>query len=403
MEHEKIYQILDQYNLEEKKRCPFPTGIVKVYFDRLESNISQLSKFAENKKGKRVKFLLPIKANGYGSGMLPVAKVLEHKKLCDYFGVAHLQEAFNLRENGILTPILIMGQSSCDQEHLKYIIQNNIEQAISDSKLLRFLDKEAKKINKIAKIHLLVDTGMGRCGVLFKNISEILDQIYDCKNIELTGVMTHFSVADVQEKDEIKYTEEQINKFEQVKEKVIKKFPNKNIIFHTSNSGGVIENPSSIFDMIRPGIAVYGYPEHSMGLDLKPIMDMTSSLTLIKKYPKGHAIGYGRTYEAKENEHIAIVPIGYGDGLNRSLSNKLTILVNGKKVKSVGRISMDQFSILVGSNAKAGDEVVIIGEQNGIINNAYDISRQAGTITYEVICNLGNAKRIRHEYFYDKE
>jgi len=154
--------------------------------------------------------------------------------------------------------------------------------------------------------------------------------------------------------------------------------------------------------MIRPGIASYGYPEHNFGLQLKPVMELKTKISLIKKYPKGHCIGYGCTYKTQEeSENIGIVPIGYGDGLSRSLSNKLTLIINGRKEKSLGRLSMDQFATSVGKNTQVGDEVIIIGSKGKIFTSVYDVASKSDTITYEVLCNLGNAKRIRHEYVYN--
>lgn len=394
-----ITQITNGYNACEIERCPFPTGILKVNLNRLESNILSLNRFANEQTGRNIKFLFPIKTNAYGSGMIPVAKFVELKKLCTYFGVACIQEAMDLRKNGIVTPILIMSQSFCELTHLEYIVRNDIEQAISDKPLLHGLNAAAKKLSKIAKIHLDIDTGMGRCGALCEDVPTLLEKIGECKNIRLVGVMTHFSVADVDEPDAVKYTKKQIKLFNEIKNHVLEKFPHENIIFHTSNSGGVINHAPSIFDMIRPGIATYGYPEQDNGLSLQPIMEVTTKISLIKTFLKKHSIGYGCTYKTRsDNERIAIIPVGYGDGLSRSLSNKLTPIVNGKKAKSVGRISMDQLAIGVDKNTNVGDEVIIIGERDGISNTAYDLAAQSNTITYEVLCNLGNATRMRHEY-----
>lgn len=393
--------IIKKYNIEETKRCPFPTGILSVNLKTLESNIEEIKKYANKvSSGNNVKFLFPIKANAYGHGIIPVAKFIENRKICDYFGVAHLQEATELRRNGIKTPILILGQSFCEGKHLKTIVENEIEQEISDEELLHSLNTGAKKLNKIAKIHLSIDTGMGRDGILFDNISPFLDKIQKCKNIQLVGVMTHFSIADVNDKFSIKYTSNQIELFTRAKNMIIGKFSS-DIIFHASNSAGTIEHFTSIFDMIRPGIASYGYPEHDFGLQLKPVMELKTRISLIKKYPRGHCIGYGCTYKAKkENEYIGIAPIGYGDGLNRLLSNRLDIIINGKKEKSVGRISMDQFTVTVGKNTKVGDEIIIIGDYGEISLSAYNIAPQIDSITYEVLCNLGNSRRMRHKYIY---
>jgi len=399
---QSISHIIEKYNIKEIERCPFPTGILYVDLNVLQSNIEEIKKHTSKVRPRNnVKFLFPIKANAYGHGIIPVAKFIENQKICDYFGVAHLQEAMELRQNEIKIPILILGQSFCEHKQLKAIVQNEIEQEISDEQLLYALNNEAKKLNKIAKIHLSIDTGMGRNGVLFDNISPFLDKILKCENIQLVGVMTHFPIADVSDKFSIKYTSNQIECFTKVKNMIIGKFSG-DITFHTSNSGGTIEHTANIFNMIRPGIASYGYPEHNFGLQLKPVMELKTKISLIKKYPKGHCIGYGCTYKTQEeSENIGIVPIGYGDGLSRSLSNKLTLIINGRKEKSLGRLSMDQFATSVGKNTQVGDEVIIIGSKGKIFTSVYDVASKSDTITYEVLCNLGNAKRIRHEYVYN--
>ncbi len=400
----KITALLSQLNQVEALKCPFPTALAKVSLSKLESNILQLQAFVEKKKQRPIPMLLPIKANAYGSGMIPVANFLEAKQLCRYFGVAHTVEAILLRQRGVQTPILIMGQAQNTTGEIDAIIKHNIDLSISEISVLHTLNKRAAVFGKTAHIHLEVDTGMGRCGVLYEDLSQILKAIRACDHVELVGVMTHYAVADSDTAVEIEYTEQQIERFNTVKEDVAHIFPESEILFHTSNSGGCLEHPASIFDMVRPGIAAYGYPEHNMGLNLQPIMDIVSTITLIKEYPMGHSIGYGCTYQtSQDKERIGIVPIGYGDGLSRLLSNTFHPIVNGKKAPSVGRISMDQCAVLVDDDAKVGDEVTIIGESNGVRNDAYAMAKAINTIPYEVICNLGNAKRIRHEYIYDQK
>lgn len=399
-------KFLDYYNKEERIRCPYPTGVCKVNLRALESNIKKLRSFANKRAGKKLKFLLPVKGNGYGSGLLPIAKFVEERKLCDFFGVAHLEEARKLKKAKIKTPILILGQSLCDPAHIKYIVQNNIEQAISDEEVLNALEVESKKQKKVSKIHLMVDTGMGRCGVLANNTPTLLEKVKKSKNIQLAGIMTHFSVADSPNPEHIKYTKKQIDIFTKLKNKIAVEIPKNSIIFHAANSGGTLEHIKSLFDMIRPGIATYGYPEpygNGLSLGLEPIMQVTSKVALIKKYKKNYSIGYGRTYKTSKEEFIAIVSVGYADGLSRLVSNKFKPIINRKKVRGVGRISMDQFSVLVDKKVKINDEVIIIGKSGNKFSTARDIALAADTISYEVLCNLGNAKRMKHKYYYSKE
>ena len=397
-------QFVEKFNRAEELLYPYPTGICKVDLNTLESNIKKLQDFGDLKAGKKLKFLLPVKGNGYGSGMIPVAKFVDKKKLCDYLGVAHIQEAHELKKEKIKTPILILAQSFLGPEQISYIVKNNIEKTISDISLLKTLDTDAKKQNKTASIHLKVDTGMGRLGVLAKDIPSIVKEIQKCNHVRLKGVMTHFPVADSPLPKDIAYTQRQITNFEDVKKQILSITKNNDIIFHAANSGGTLEHPSSLFDMIRPGIATYGYPEpygNGLSLKLEPVMQITSHISLIKSYPKGHSIGYGRTYVSAGKELVGVVPIGYADGLDRRLGGgTFTPILNKKKTLSVGRISMDQFCVKVGRKTKEGDEIILLGKSGKLSNTAQDIAGKIGTISYEVLCNLGNSKRMRHEYFY---
>jgi alanine racemase len=244
---------------------------------------------------------------------------------------------------------------------------------------------------------------MGRNGVFFHEVVTFLEKIQAKRNVKLVGVMTHFPVADETKESSIDFTEKQIDRFRELKKIITQTFSN-NILFHASNSGGTLKHQTSIFDLIRPGIASYGYPEHDGGIKLTPIMELTTKINLIKTYPKGYTIGYGCTYTTqKENETIGIIPIGYNDGFNRLLSNNFHIIGNGKKMKCVGRISMDQLAIQVGVDTRVGDEVVLVGKRGKYAVSIDELATAIQTITDEVICNIGNAQRLRNEYVYEQE
>lgn len=371
----------------------FPTGILHVYLGRLKKNISAIRNHAVQSSGnKNLKYLLPVKANAYGHGMVPVARFVQEEKLCDYLGVAHLTEAQGLRTNGITLPLLVHGQILADEESIKYVVENDIEIEISELTLLKKLQDVASRMEKTAKVHLSIDTGMGRTGTLPKDIPALLQVLKTANNIRLTGVMTHFSVADESSDDDKAFTRKQIETFKKIKEDVTDQFDHK-ILFHASNSAGTEYYEEGIFDMIRPGIASYGY-----GQDVEPVMEFVTTITIIKEYPDGHPIGYGRTYTSHAGQRFGIIPIGYGDGLLRALSNKAEFIVNGTKTKLVGRISMDQCTIELDEDDTIGTEVVIIGKQGNASVYADELAQHAGTISYEVLCALGNATRLRHEY-----
>jgi alanine racemase len=241
---------------------------------------------------------------------------------------------------------------------------------------------------------------MGRIGVLLSEAEDLLRFITKLENIELVGVMTHFPVSDSEDDRHMSFTREQVDGLLSLRAKTHELFGD-GVIFHSSNSGGTTEHNVSLMDMVRPGIVSYGYPEPigvGQGLEVSPVMEVVSRVSMVKQFPKGHSVGYGRTYLASDQERIGVVPVGYADGLHRSLSNKLTPIIGGVKTQNVGRVSMDQFSIRVFDETKAGDEVVIIGRRGSESNSALDMAGSAGTISYEILCSLGNARRLRTEW-----
>lgn len=376
----------------------FSTGTCVVDLQKLASNIHAISAHISSQNGSKPHILLPVKSNAYGHGMIEVSRFVEKNGLVDYLGVAHLVEAYELRESGIKLPILIMGQIPLDADGLEYCIQNNIEVCASSIELIAKLGAIGQTIGKPAIIHLDIDTGMGRTGFLHDDILSFERIKKFQKGIQYKGIMTHFSVADSSKEEDISFTQEQVFRFETCKSQILKLLNQSYILTHVSNSGGIAFHPNMKFDMIRPGIASYGYSEKAEEIGLRPVMEVRSKITLIKSFPPHAPIGYGRTYIAKQSERLGIIPLGYGDGLFRSLSGKLTPILNGTKTICVGRISMDQCMIRVDDSTKVGDEVIIIGTSGSSSITASDIAMQANTISYEVLCALGNGKRITHVY-----
>jgi alanine racemase len=382
----------------EKARCRFPTGIIEIDLRKLATNISALKNFTRKKTEAEKEFIFPVKANAYGAGILPVSKFVSAEKLCEKLGVACVDEARILRENGIEIPILILAPNFPTAESLKFVAREKVEIAVSDENLLKNLNDAAAAEKKVARIHLAIDTGMGRGGVVFSEVSKLLTEIKKCRNVKLVGAMTHFPVADEIDKNSREFTRRQIEIFTDLKKEILREFPAEKIIFHAANSGAVLQHFPELFDAVRPGIATYGYPEPVIpDLKLQPILKIKTRITLIKKLPADFSIGYGRTYFTKKSERIGIVPIGYGDGLSRAASGKFSVISRGKKFPSVGRISMDQFAVRVDLNSKVGDEVFLLDEK---LNTAREITDAAETISYEVLCNLGNSRRMRREYIF---
>ncbi len=399
-------------NKKHEKMHPFAVGFFEVNFKNLEENILKIQE--KNKQiNNKIKYLLPVKGGGYGCGMIEISKFVQEKKSVDYLGVAHLQEAFELRKSGIHLPILVLGQTQYSEKFLDFIAKENIEIAISEIetflKIEEYFKKYLDKNNQKISVHIKIDLGMGRCGVLEKDFFELFKKIQNSNFIQIKGVMMHFPVSDsdISDKKNFEYTEFQIQKFSKIKQKIKNICENsKNIIFHTSNSGGATEHKNSVFDMIRPGIASYGYPEPGSGaenLGLKPVVKIYSYFTLLKKFPKNFSIGYGRTYFTKQpNEIIGILPVGYADGLNRLLSNKYSVFSEQKnEYKCVGRISMDQSAYLISDNIDVKElqqqKIYILNENQ----NAREIAQKLNTISYEVLIRFGTSERLRKIYLYE--
>lgn len=406
----KLVTALNQKSLQEK---PFSLGVYEVNLQYLEENIQKIKKNAEQ-EGKPLQYLLPVKGNGYGTGMKEISSFIEESKCCDYLGVAHLQEAFELRENGTTMPILILGQTSFEESYLEYISKNKIEIALSDFQFLKKIETYFSEKKGSISVHLKIDLGMGRCGVLEKDALELFTSALNTHCVHIKGIMIHFPVSDSTKKEDILYTKEQIKKFIRFKKKIEniclqeeKKDLFNALLFHTSNSGGAIEYKESVFDMIRPGIASYGYPEKGSiadTLDLKPVVKISSQFTLIKKIPKDFSVGYGRTYISKKPQYIGILPIGYADGLNRKLGNTFSVLSeSGQIFPSVGRISMDQSAYLLPDNLSENDISALQKEKIYIMGDTYNAKEIASileTISYEVIILFGSSDRMRKTYSY---
>ena len=345
------------------------------------------------KMGPDVGVMAIVKAQGYGHGMVQVSRPLE-KEGVNYFGVTSPSEAFLLRKEGIKSPILILGPTML--EEIEKIIKRNITQTICTKEMALVLQGECKRLKKRLKIHIEVDTGMGRTGVPYQRALKLIKEIIKIPELVVEGIFTHFSTADEENKS---FTKEQIRRFKGVLEKLEGEkidIP----LRHAANSAGILNFPESYFNMVRPGLALYGiYPSEyvSRSLDLHPVMSLKSKVTYLKRVKKGATISYGKTYVTNKKTTIAILPIGYEDGYNRLLSNKGEVLIKGKRVRIAGRVCMDQTILDVGQvfDVKVGDEVVLIGEQEGERVSVEEIAKKVDTVPHEVVCRIaGRVPRI---------
>ncbi|WP_073026069.1 alanine racemase [Lutispora thermophila] len=364
----------------------------EIDLDNLASNMREIRRITD----KNAQVTAVIKADGYGHGAKYIAQTLLENG-ADRFAVAILDEALELRRYGIKVPILILGYTQ--PERAKAIVGNDIEQAVYSYELAKALSEEAVKQNKKVKIHIKLDTGMGRIG--FRCDDDAIDcikEIYKLPNVIIEGLFTHFAVAD--EKDKT-YTEDQFKKFMWVANR-LEEEGIKIKLKHCGNSATIIDLPKMHLDMVRAGIILYGLaPSQDVELDklnLKQVMSLKVRISHVKEINTGESVSYGRKFIASRKSKIASLPIGYADGYTRMLSGKAEALVNGIRVPVVGRICMDQCMIDVTGieNVKVGDEVVLFGEQKGSFISIDEIAQKLGTINYEVVCMIG--KRIPRVY-----
>lgn len=350
----------------------------------IQSNYLQL----KNRLAKNVEILAVVKANAYGHGAVETAKILKQAG-CNFFGVAMSEEGIELREAGIQSPIIILGGIYPNQ--IRDIVEYNLTPVIFDIETARALDAFLNKKGKGIHIHIKVDTGMGRLGLLPYQVVPFFKALKGLANVNVEGVLTHFAEADEEDKE---FSGEQLNIFF----KIITAIRNLGFhprLIHIANSAAVIGHVNSHFNLVRPGIMLYGaYPAKNLAgsIQLKPAMRLVSQIVHLKKMPKGSSVSYGRTYVAEKESAIAIIPVGYGDGYSRSLSNKGEVLIRGVRARVAGTICMDMTMLDVThiKDVSEGDEAVLIGKQGNDEITADELADVAGTIPYEIFCGITN-------------
>jgi alanine racemase len=249
------------------------------------------------------------------------------------------------------------------------------------------LNTKAAALKQRIPVHIKVDTGMGRIGVLPQDACKLVTDIWKLKNIQIQGVFTHFPLAD----SDREFTTKQINSFDQL----VSNLKKRGIVIplvHSANSIGLISHPGSHFTMVRPGLVIYGlHPSSNLDINLKPVLSLKTRVVFIKQVSAGYGVSYGLTYVTKKPTRIVTLPIGYGDGYPRNLSNLAWLLIGGRRFRISGRICMEQIMVDVGDfKPKIGDEVVLIGKQGKQQVTAEELADLAGTISYEIVCGLGN-------------
>ena len=336
-----------------------------------------------------------VKADAYGHGAVPCARIAVASG-ADYLGAGVIEEGIELRKSGINTPILILGSIFANE--VEDLVYYDLATILCNLPLAQALSKEGRKQNKIVSVHIKLDTGMNRLGVSPKYSTTLLDQIHNLPNLKVEGISTHFSSAD---NEDLSITQVQIEKFRTTLAK-LKNVP----IVHCANTSALFRIPESHFNMVRPGLILYGsLPSPSLnkvlsqqGNHFQPVMQWKSQIILIKPIAKGQPISYSGSFTTQQNSLVATLPIGYADGLHRSLSNKIDVLIRGKRAPQIGNICMDMTLIDVTKiqGVEEGDEVVLFGEQEGQVIQVEEMAIKGETIPYEILCNVG--KRVPRIY-----
>jgi alanine racemase len=340
-----------------------------------------------------------VKANAYGHGAVPVARALMQANV-RRFGVATIDEGAQLRQAGIDHPIVLLGPLVPGE--IPVLVAHRLTPVIYDLNIARDLVKQVPPAAKPYPIHVKIDTGMGRLGLSPTEWPALLDTAGLDRQLMLEGLMTHLADAD---SDDPTYTDRQLEQFHAVLGRVAAS-GHKPPLIHMANSAGIIMHPASHYSLVRPGIMLYGY--HTLSrtradLDLQPILSWHTTIATIRSIPRGGCVGYNRTFTAARASRIAVLPVGYADGYSRRLSNTGMVLIGGRRMPVVGRVSMDMTMVDVTDlpDAKPGDSAVLLGTQGAAAITATDIAGMLHTIPYEILCSIG--PRVPRFYSGDTE
>lgn len=368
---------------------------IEIDLDAVAQNVKNIKQLIGEKK----ELMAVVKGNAYGHDILEVSSVVLNNG-ATRLAVARLEEGIFLRKAGITVPVLILGLTLKQQAEL--LVSYNITPTVCEYEMIEKLSESAIKEDKVVKVHLKVDTGMGRIGIFSHDILGFIKKIRALKNVEIEGIFTHFSVAD--EKDKT-YTEKQFRKFMGVLNALEKegiRIP----IKHLGNSATLLDLPHMWLDLVRPGISIYGlYPSTEVQKTIKliPAHSFKTRIVFLKELSMGKSIGYGRTYTTNQRRtKVASLPLGYADGYNRLLSNQGEVLVRGSRFPVIGRICMDQTMIDVTNlpQVEIGDEVVLWGRQGQEEITVEEIAEKIGTINYEIV-HMPDKKRVPKLFIKD--
>ncbi len=336
-----------------------------------------------------------VKANAYGHGDIEVARTAVESG-CEMLGVALPAEGIRLRDHGIDVPVLVFGAQL--PENFAAAAQAGLTMTVTSPEQAAWLENHPTP--EPLKVHVKIDSGMNRVGFALDDCLSPIRRLEALDHIRIEGLYSHFATSD--ERD-LTYARKQLARFADTAAEVQQQLGRK-LVVHMANSGAIMQLPEAYFDMVRPGIMLYGYdpdPDHVIGWDLKPVMTLHSRLGLIKLVPANEPVSYGRRYYTREDTYIGIIPIGYADGFDRSNTNNARVLIGNRPYPLVGTVCMDMVMVDLGTELKcaAGDEVIVYGGDRDAPVNIRQIARRLGTIPYEITCRVSG--RVPRIHLYD--
>lgn len=383
--------IFNQLTISTNSELVRPT-FAEINLDRLTENYHAIRKATAPAK------MMPIlKANAYGHGLVEVARHVVSLG-AEYLGVAFLEEGILLRESGIRAPILVLGGILGNQVPL--FLRHDLTLTASSTEKLAQIEEAAREMGVTAKVHLKIDTGMERIGVHYYNAESLLEASLDCQHCLVEGIYSHFANAD---SASLISANVQLNRFKQV----LSFYEERGLtppMRHMANSGAILQMPDSHFDMVRPGILLFGvYPSagSSHTIAVKPALSWKSRVVYFKVVMPGHPISYGSTWQSDHMVRVVTIPVGYGDGYFRAMSGKAQVIIRGKRYPVVGRICMDQMMVNIEwETAYNDDEVILMGLAGEQSIRCEELAEWAGTIPYEILTNINT--RVPRVYVRDE-
>lgn len=354
--------------------------MVKVNLDRMSENLTAI-----RTQVAPANVMAILKANAYGHGLVEIAHHMVSQGV-DYLGVAVVEEGILLRERGIRVPILVLGGVLGNQVPL--FLRHNLTITASSIEKLLQIDEAAQMLGITARVHLKIDTGMERIGVHYYNAQSFLETSLKCSHVRVEGIFSHLANADATDLSQSRLQLERFNDVLHFYEQRSLPTP----LRHIANSAAILNMPDSYYDIVRPGILLYGvYPSPAVkrSISVQPALTWKSHVVYFKVVKPNHPVGYGSEWQSDHMVRMVTVPVGYGDGYFRSMSHKAEVLIRGIRYPVAGRISMDQITVNIEwGTAYNDDEVILIGEQEGIAITCEELAEWAGTIPYEILTNI---------------